>query len=153
VLKAIAFLEVHGVVHRDVKPSNIFVSLEGEVPSPAAAISLLLSSKDARGRKFQAKLGDFGIACLASTTGQDPMVLIGTPRFASANQMMGLELTSEDDLEALVYTQAWLRDPENGLPWRNSQDNFSIVALKSMHISKMRESAKTLEKVLHPFNT
>ena len=129
------------------KPSNILLSLlEDEIPCPTAAISLLLSLPlaDRKGgvRRFRARL-----ACLASDTGDNPMTLTVTLHFASINQMLGGDLTS-DDREALAYTQAWLRDPKEGLPWENSQDHSSIFILKSMYGKGIRESAKSLGKML-----
>jgi serine/threonine-protein kinase len=82
----LALAHAHGVVHRDVKPDNIFLSVRG----PAAS----------------AKLLDFGVAALLDNlrpalreTGR----LFGTPRYASPQQQRGERAHPSMDIWALGY--------------------------------------------------
>ncbi len=74
VADALAHAHAHGVVHRDVKPDNVWVDAEGE-----------------------AALGDFGVAV---TEGENAAPA-GTPRYQSPEQAMGDPATPRSDLYAL----------------------------------------------------
>ena len=63
------------IVHRDVNPSNILVSVQGEV-----------------------KLTDFGVADVEGHTGGDPGALRGTLPYMSPEQVLGLEVDRRSDL-------------------------------------------------------
>ncbi|HEY0544935.1 MAG TPA: serine/threonine-protein kinase [Pyrinomonadaceae bacterium] len=87
---AVAAAHEEGVIHRDLKPGNIFV-----VQRPHAPTII--------------KVLDFGIAKLASEAGdghdQKPLtqtgVMIGTPRYMSPEQCDGAELTPASDVYSL----------------------------------------------------
>ena len=86
VLGSLSEAHNHGIVHRDIKPDNIFLlRLEG-------------------GRTF-AKLMDFGIARAASgeSTGRltETGALIGTPAFMSPEQIEGRPLDGRSDLYSI----------------------------------------------------
>ena len=81
-LDAVQAAHEAGVVHRDLKPDNIFVLDDGRV-----------------------KVTDFGIARLAETTGASSMTQIGTvmgtPGYMAPEQVMGLPVDGRADIFSL----------------------------------------------------
>ncbi|WP_309068049.1 protein kinase [Microbacterium sp.] len=74
-----------GIVHRDVKPSNV-----------------LLASTDVPGRRFHAKLADFGIAYLLhSDRMTSPGMVMGTAAYLAPEQARGEAPTPATDVYAL----------------------------------------------------
>ena len=74
---ALAHAHANGVVHRDVKPDNIWIDAEGE-----------------------AALGDFGVAMADGDTGPSA----GTPRYAAPEQLIGDPVSARTDLFSLGIT-------------------------------------------------
>ncbi len=79
VAQGLAYAHEHGIVHRDVKPSNVMVVRDGHV-----------------------KITDFGIARMASSTvrTQTGMVL-GSPKYMSPEQVMGKLTDQRSDIFSL----------------------------------------------------
>jgi hypothetical protein len=74
-LDALGYSHSRGVIHRDVKPDNIFVTEEGSV-----------------------KLGDFGIARIDSTQKTHAGTVLGTPSYMSPEQIRGETADARSDL-------------------------------------------------------
>jgi len=93
ILSALMAMHAHGFVHRDVKPSNIFLQ---------------------HGR---ALLGDFGIVAMRDA-GDDPLTtpneLPGTPRYMAPEQLAGRDATTRSDLYSLA---AVVYEASSGMDW------------------------------------
>ncbi|HET6551879.1 MAG TPA: AAA family ATPase [Solirubrobacter sp.] len=77
VADALAHAHAHGVVHRDVKPDNVWLDADGD-----------------------AALGDFGVAVVEG----EPAASAGTRRYAAPEQLVGEPATPLSDLFALGVT-------------------------------------------------
>lgn len=77
-LAALALAHRHGVVHRDVKPANIFIGPGG------------------------AQLGDFGVAQVDTEPGEltEPGSAVGTPQYLAPEQAAGASATPRSDVYA-----------------------------------------------------
>jgi len=103
ILRGLEHAHGQGVVHRDLKPQNIFVT------------------RDHEGREVL-KLVDFGIAKIIGGDGaHDQMtragMVFGTPQYMSPEQALGLEVDARADLYAagvLLYQMVTGRLPFNG---------------------------------------
>jgi serine/threonine protein kinase len=78
VLSALAYLHARGVVHRDVSPCNVLVSLGGEV-----------------------KLSDLGLAKLLGSGAGSSGCFRGKPAYASPEQLAGRKVDARSDLFSL----------------------------------------------------
>jgi eukaryotic-like serine/threonine-protein kinase len=108
ILQVIAGLDAAasiGILHRDVKPSNCFVHREGRV-----------------------LVGDFGLSVAASGHGTSIGTILGTPGFASPEQLRGDRLDVRSDIYSVGATLFYLlagRPPFDG---RNTTDLLTKVA-------------------------
>ena len=75
VLQGLAFAHKRGIVHRDVKPANIRVDVDGN-----------------------ARIMDFGVAHLASSEMTRTGVMVGTPSYMAPEQIVGGKVGPETDL-------------------------------------------------------
>jgi tRNA A-37 threonylcarbamoyl transferase component Bud32 len=74
-LNGLQFSHVRGVVHRDVKPANVMLTSEG-----------------------QAKIADFGIARIESSSMTQAGTVLGTPAYMSPEQFMGQVVDARSDI-------------------------------------------------------
>lgn len=86
-LRGLEHAHSHGVVHRDLKPDNIFVTLDHE-------------------RRERLKIVDFGIAKLLKKQVSDGLqtkvgAIVGTPAYMSPEQAMGTGIDDRADLYSL----------------------------------------------------
>jgi serine/threonine-protein kinase len=75
VLAGLAFSHARGIVHRDIKPANVMISSDG-----------------------RAKIADFGIARIESSSMTQAGTVMGTPAYMSPEQFMGQTVDSRTDL-------------------------------------------------------
>jgi serine/threonine protein kinase len=107
VASGLAYAHEHGIIHRDVKPSNIMVIRDGHV-----------------------KITDFGIARMASSSvrTQTGMVL-GSPKYMSPEQVMGKEIDQRSDIFSLgvmLYEMLTGQAPFNG-------DNVNAIMYQTLN--------------------
>jgi len=115
VAQGLAYAHEHGIVHRDVKPSNIMIQKEGHV-----------------------KITDFGIARMASAAvrTQTGMVL-GSPKYMSPEQVMGKLTDQRSDIFSLgtmLYEMLTGRPPFSG-------ENVNAIMYQTLNASPPQPSS------------
>lgn len=78
VAEGLDYAHRNGVVHRDVKPANIFVLNDGQV-----------------------KIADFGVAHLQTSSMTMTGMIVGTPRYMSPEQITGIAIDGRSDVFSL----------------------------------------------------
>ena len=108
ILQVIAGLDAAasiGILHRDVKPSNCFVHRDGRV-----------------------LVGDFGLSVAASGHGTSAGTVLGTPGFASPEQLRGDPLDVRSDIYSVGATLFYLLAGRPPFDDRNTTDLLTKVA-------------------------
>ena len=103
---ALAYAEEHGVVHRDVKPANIIITRRGAV-----------------------KLTDFGIALLPMGSRTQTGMVMGSPKYMSPEQAMGVPVDSRSDVFSLgvvLYEMLTGKPPFDG-------DNLNVILYRVLN--------------------
>ncbi len=103
VADALAYSHARGLIHRDVKPSNVFMTTEGRV-----------------------KLLDFGIAVHAAASLAPAGRTVGTPAYMSPEQVLGRELDGRSDLYSLGILAYLLCTGEP--PWPTASEHDLLCA-------------------------
>ncbi len=108
----------HGIIHRDVKPSNILLDRKGGV-----------------------RLTDFGIARMQSRDGASGGPVVGTPQYMSPEQLTGGDIGPASDLFALGVTMYQMISGE--MPFRGESSMAlvrSICEDTPVRLNKLDES-------------
>jgi DNA-binding response OmpR family regulator len=123
VAEALRYLEQQGLIHRDIKPGNIYI-----------------------GQDDSAKLGDFGLSRLRDDLGQTAEgYLLGTPHYISPEQANGdKDIDTRSDLYSLGATFFHLLSGEPLFPG----DNLQQVVLA--HMTKDRRPLAELATDVSP---
>jgi Protein kinase domain len=108
IAEALDYAHLQGVVHRDIKPGNILLTLEGH-----------------------AKIADFGIAKVDLSHTTLPGRVLGTPAYMAPEQLDGSKTDGRSDLFSLgviLYAMVTSRSPFRG-------DNSSAVCHKVVNLN------------------
>jgi serine/threonine protein kinase len=127
-LRRIEFVHRKGLIHQDIKPSNILLGLGGH----ESTLYFI----------------DFGLSkfyCDPETGKHIPMSyhreLIGTPRFASTNVMRGMQASRRDDLISLGYV--WVYLFKGALPWQSLE--LEVCDRRASAICELKEAISAEE--------
>jgi hypothetical protein len=125
VIAGLEAAQAKGVLHRDIKPSNCFVDANGTV-----------------------KVGDFGLSISSLGRGGSHLTvsgsLLGTPAFASPEQIRGDELDVRSDIYSVGVTLYFL------LTGRTPFESENMARLLAMVIEKSPDSPLKLRSEITP---
>jgi len=93
VLEALGFVHERGLVHRDVKPGNVYLGLRGSDPWEVRLIDFGLAKRICGSAASRIALG----ALVAGGFGR----IVGTPEYMAPEQVLGSEVDGRADLYAL----------------------------------------------------
>jgi serine/threonine-protein kinase len=106
VADGLAFAHEHGVVHRDIKPSNIMILKNGV-----------------------AKITDFGIALIPSSSRTMAGMVLGSPKYMSPEQVVGQDVDRRSDIFSLgvmLYEMLTGKPPFSG-------ENISVIMYRILN--------------------
>lgn len=118
VARALQYAHEQQVVHRDVKPSNIFMTRAGGV-----------------------RLLDFGISRLADTRITKTGYIVGTPQYMSPEQISGLKIDGRADVFSLGVVAFELLT--GSLPWTGENHTQIMMAICARPPPRLRDVMPT----------
>ena len=133
-LKRLKTVHSKSFIHRDVKPNNFTIGL-GKQSNSIYIIDFGLANR------YQESKSDFHIPYRTNKS------LIGTIRYASINNHMGIEQSRRDDLESLMYVLIMFA--KGNLPWSKVHSHSLIEKQRLVMNSKISIPIELLCKGLH----
>ena len=122
-LGALAYAHARGVIHRDIKPGNVMMAVEGGV-----------------------KIMDFGIAHLEGVSGDSTQLVLGTVKYTAPELFDGGAPTARSDLYSLGMTL--YRMVAGRLPFPAGVPIGQLVALKRAELPAPSELAPGLPPIV-----
>ena len=123
IASALDYAHAHGVIHRDVKPSNVLLRRESGHLDPKTTLP----------PDVQPVLTDFGVARMANTTVRTASgAIVGTPAYMSPEQVSGVTVDARSDIYSLGIV---LYEMLSGrLPFGGEEDTVASTLIK--HITE-----------------